>query len=37
VSAGRAARLAGRIPKRDLALASSPIEGTMQSLAGQFS
>lgn len=37
VSAGRAARLAGRIPKRDLALASSPVEGTMQSLAGQFS
>lgn len=36
VSAGRAARLAGRIPKRDLALASSPVEGTMQTLAGQF-
>lgn len=37
VAAGRAARLAGRIPKRDLALASSPTEGTMQSLAGELS
>lgn len=32
VQAGRAARLAGRIPKRDLALASSPTAGTMPSL-----
>lgn len=36
VAAGRAAHLAGRIPKRDLALASSPQEGTMQRLVGQF-
>ena len=36
VTAGRAAHLAGRIPKRDLALASSPTEGLMQTLTGEF-
>ncbi|RKS22411.1 thiazole-phosphate synthase [Arthrobacter sp. AG1021] len=37
VRAGRAARLAGRIPVRDTALASSPGEGMMQALIGDFS
>lgn len=37
VRAGRAARLAGRIPIRDLALASSPGEGLMRTLVGEFS
>ena len=37
VRAGRAARLAGRIPRRDTALASSPTEGMMQTLVGDFS
>jgi len=36
VRAGRAARLAGRIPRRDMALASSPAEGMMQTLVGEF-
>ncbi|WP_334123239.1 thiazole synthase [Glutamicibacter sp.] len=36
VRAGRAARLAGRIPRRDTALASSPAEGMMQTLVGEF-
>ncbi|KSU67087.1 thiazole synthase [Arthrobacter sp. NIO-1057] len=36
VRAGRAARLAGRIPRRDTALASSPSEGMMQTLVGEF-
>lgn len=36
VKAGRAAYLAGRIPKRDTALASSPEEGMMQTLVGEF-
>ena len=37
VRAGRAARLAGRIVQRDLALASSPDSGMMQALIGDFS
>lgn len=37
VRAGRAAHLAGRIPRRDLALASSPSEGLMRTLVGEFS
>ncbi|MFJ2620606.1 thiazole synthase [Glutamicibacter sp. NPDC087344] len=37
VRAGRAARLAGRIPVRDAALASSPSEGMMRTLIGDFS
>lgn len=37
VRAGRAARLAGRIPVRDTALASSPSEGLMKTLVGDFS
>lgn len=37
VRAGRAARLAGRIPVRDMALASSPSEGLMKTLVGDFS
>lgn len=36
VRAGRAARLAGRIPRRDTALASSPAQGMMQTLVGEF-
>ena len=36
VRAGRAAKLAGRIPVRDLAVASSPSEGLMETLIGQF-
>ncbi|MGP9648862.1 thiazole synthase [Glutamicibacter sp. AOP38-B1-38] len=36
VRAGRAAYLAGRIPLRDLALASSPTAGMMQRLVGEF-
>ncbi|MGO2051403.1 thiazole synthase [Glutamicibacter sp. BW80] len=36
VRAGRAAFLAGRIPQRDLALASSPTAGMMQRLVGEF-
>lgn len=37
VRAGRAARLAGRIPRRETALASSPAEGMMKTLIGDFS
>lgn len=37
VRAGRAALRAGRIPRRDLAFASSPAEGMMQTLVGDFS
>ncbi|GAB3619133.1 thiazole synthase [Glutamicibacter endophyticus] len=36
VRAGRAAHLAGRIPRRDVALASSPAEGMMQTLVGEL-
>ncbi|PQZ95117.1 thiazole synthase [Arthrobacter sp. MYb227] len=36
VRAGRAAHRAGRIPRRDLALASSPSEGMMRTLVGEF-